>query len=863
MIPIRRPARLARRAPWVVAAALASAWHWAGADPAAAAEPSVGARPFTVDDLLRSERFGSVQLAPDGRRLLFERLGPYEGADRFDLSFLGAWSTSELWIADRDGPEPARPLLVGGEGRGVVMGGFSPSGRRLMVHRLQHDRWETGVAELATGEVRWLGLGADPPVKGETAVWRSENEVILTARADGDLPYEIGALATAIRQTSQRRATTARGGVAATVWGAGAFADPAGWAALMHTVRIDLNTGVRTRLAEGRTTDLALSPDARWLAVVDRGPPNAVDPQVPLRPGEQPEQRQLTILDLETGARWSGCEGCDIAAGLLSWSAQGQLLVWVRDPSRDPTAGRLLMLDPGRRSATAAELEDLEPDVGAFRDARFQTVRAAWQGRRPIVLARRAGSARTDWYRLDPEGPANLTAALPAAPGGLEALWDEGFLTVSDGAVWFVHAEGQVRRLATPAPANPVSTLTHWASPRLRLNTPPERRWTAVRSADGTLWRVGPDLPAVAIAQKAAGGLRAIGLDLVVDRMVDNGVETLRLLAAGDPARPIDTINRSHSAITFADPRPVQGAGGREADRLGWLHAPPGGLQPRTPVVVVAYPGASGALADNPAEFNVMSNIQLLAGMGYAVLVPTLPGTGPDGPAAFLTERVIGALDAALEQYPDLDGDRVGYLGHSFGGYTGLVLATQTDRFASFVILSASADLAASWGAFAGFGRENPEFGITSRRNAGWSEQGQGAMGGPPWAVPDSYRRNSPFYQAGAISSPILLLHGELDFVPITQAESLFTALWRQNKDVQLVTYWGEHHLFSSPGTIRDAWGRIDAWFAQTLGVSPARLTPPPGAPPNAAPRPPETPLRATQARRLSSETRPPPGGLP
>ncbi|WP_245777251.1 alpha/beta hydrolase family protein [Brevundimonas viscosa] len=208
------------------------------------------------------------------------------------------------------------------------------------------------------------------------------------------------------------------------------------------------------------------------------------------------------------------------------------------------------------------------------------------------------------------------------------------------------------------------------------------------------------------------------------------------------------------------------------------------------------------------------------------MLTPALPPTGPDGPAAHLTERIVATLDAALAQYPNLDGERVGYLGHSFGGYAGLVLATETERIHSFVILSGPADLAASWGAFSGFGRANPEFGVSSRRGAGWAETGQGAMGGPPWAVPEVYRGHSPLYRADAIRAPVLLLHGELDFVPITEAESLFTALWRQDKDVQLVTYWGEHHLFVSPGSIRDAWARIDAWFARTLGVSPAGSRP-------------------------------------
>src|SRR5690606_20591420 len=108
-----------------------------------------------------------------------------------------------------------------------------------------------------------------------------------------------------------------------------------------------------------------------------------------------------------------------------------------------------------------------------------------------------------------------------------------------------------------------------------------------------------------------------------------------------------------------------------------------------TPLIIVAYPGGAVRPDPNPAEFSAMANVQLLAGLGYAVLVPSLPGAGPEGPAADHTGRILAVLDAALAQHPELDADRVGYLGHSFGGYTGLVLATETDRVRSFVILSA------------------------------------------------------------------------------------------------------------------------------------------------------------------------------
>jgi len=810
-----------RTLPWTLAVWLAAASPF----------PAVAdSEPFTVDAMLRSEGFGSVRLTPDSRQVLFERLGPYDSADRFDLSYLGQWGTSEIWIAPSDGSSPARPLMSPDERRGVMLGDWSPSGRRLLVHRLQGDRWESGVVEMRTGSVHWLGAGAEPPVKGETAVWRSEDELLLIVRTDGGLPYEIGGLASAERLTEERRRIAREGGVATTVWGAGALADRGGYSAATRVLRIDLRTGRQSVLLDGQAVDMALSKSGRWLAVVNRGQPNAIDPTAPFRAGEQPDARNLTLVDMDNGASWEPCGDCDVAASLLDWSDDDRLLVWTRDSSRVATQGRLLAIAPGPHSITALALHGLEPDVGAFRDAAFQAVRASWLGRSPILLSRHPGEARADWRRLDADGAENLTRDLPVSPGGLQAIWNTGFLLVADGAAWSVDAKGAAARRPVSVPVSPVTTLTHWASPRLRLNSPPNRKWTLGRGADGSLWRIPEHGGAVSL--RPAGpraALEALNREVVVEDATLNGVQTLQIRGVDGSPRPIAIANPAFAALTFAEALPVRSA--RLPDGLSWLFAPPGGLKPKTPVVIVAYPGAPAEVPDNPAEFNAMANVQLLAGMGYAVLVPTLRSNGPEGPAAGLAERVVAWLDAALDQYPLLDGDKVGYLGHSFGGYAGLIVAARTERIKSFVIISAPADPASSWGAFAAFGRANPEFGITSRKNAGWGEQGQGAMGGPPWERSGAYIENSALYQADKIKAPVLLLHGELDFVPVTQAETMFTALWRQNKDVQLVTYWGEHHLLYSPGNIRDAWTRIDAWFAQTLGLSPARVIAPPAAP--------------------------------
>src|SRR3546814_2020164 len=67
-----------------------------------------------------------------------------------------------------------------------------------------------------------------------------------------------------------------------------------------------------------------------------------------------------------------------------------------------------------------------------------------------------------------------------------------------------------------------------------------------------------------------------------------------------------------------------------------------------------------------------------------------------------------------------------------------------------------------------------------------WSEGGQGRMGVPPWRDPQRYIDNSPLFWAHQIETPLLLIHGDLDFVNVNEAEQLFAALHRQGKDVQL-----------------------------------------------------------------------------
>ncbi|MNY21865.1 Prolyl oligopeptidase family protein [compost metagenome] len=77
--------------------------------------------------------------------------------------------------------------------------------------------------------------------------------------------------------------------------------------------------------------------------------------------------------------------------------------------------------------------------------------------------------------------------------------------------------------------------------------------------------------------------------------------------------------------------------------------------------------------------------------------------------------------------------------------------------------------------------------------------------------------RNSPALAAGRISAPVLLFTADRDYVPPGQAEELFSALYRQQKDVVLVTYRGEGHVLSSPANIRNFYDTVWTWLDEVL----------------------------------------------
>jgi dipeptidyl aminopeptidase/acylaminoacyl peptidase len=486
----------------------------------------------------------------------------------------------------------------------------------------------------------------------------------------------------------------------------------------------------------------------------------------------------------------------------------------------------LLRLDPSRRTVTTVAA-GLTPEL----NYRPEVAWAGWMGEDPILFARPAGgvTSRPDWFRLRAEGPVNLTARLPAAPRAVRALGPSSLTFLVDGRLWRVDANGDAQVLA----AGPVAAVHEPRPPAGRADlTPPAGSWLVtgapaqrqVRWIDGAGLHPGLDLPpdggtVVAVSPDGAAAL--------LQDTNDRRVESLRLVRQDHPPQDVARWNAGLADVDPDTVLPVSHRGPDGQPLTSWLLLPsrrPGAAPP--PLVVQAYAGSSYPTAPlAPAGvIGFATEARLLTGHGYAVLIPSLPNpSGPHEPMAGLAGQILAVVDVARVTQGlagRFDPDRLAIWGHSYGGFTVMAAIGQTDRFRAAVSIAGLSDQTAVWSALPVVHRTAPEDGSWSNWNTGNSESGQNRMGGPPWRDPGRYQRNSPLLAADRINTPLLLIHGDQDFIPLAQSEAMFSALYRQAKDALLVTYWGEGHYISSPGNVRDFYARAFAFLDARLKVS-------------------------------------------
>ena len=261
-------------------------------------------------------------------------------------------------------------------------------------------------------------------------------------------------------------------------------------------------------------------------------------------------------------------------------------------------------------------------------------------------------------------------------------------------------------------------------------------------------------------------------------------------------------------------------------DLIAWLLLPPS-LEPQNgklSMVTIVCPGTMYT-SSVPAAFSVhrpdFLHPQLFAAMGYAVLLPSMPEpnkANTNNPLSSLLSGVLPAVDAVIAR-GIVNAGRIAVAGNSAGGFATLGLISQTTRFRTAVASASYCDLTSLYGTFYGQYRHgdagHPLKGQALRMLQ--LERGVFQLGGPPWKIPERYHMASPVLQAQKIQTPLFLIHGDLDFIPIQQAEEFFTALYRQDKRVSFARYQGEGHGIANRANVLDLWRRLEDWLSTTL----------------------------------------------
>ncbi|WP_315095764.1 S9 family peptidase [uncultured Cellulomonas sp.] len=212
----------------------------------------------------------------------------------------------------------------------------------------------------------------------------------------------------------------------------------------------------------------------------------------------------------------------------------------------------------------------------------------------------------------------------------------------------------------------------------------------------------------------------------------------------------------------------------------------------------------------------LFDEVQVLAEAGYAVVFGNPRGSSGYGAQHGLairggfgtvdTEDVLALLGAALED-PALDGERVGVMGGSYGGYLSAWLTTRTDRFAAAVVERGFLDPVS----FVGSSDIGWFFGLEYLGD-GDDEHGLAALAA-----------QSPMAHVREVRTPTLVIHSEQDWrCPVEQGQRWFVELKRRGVPAELLLFPGEGHELTRSGNPRHRLVRFEhvlRWWSTHLPV--------------------------------------------
>lgn len=287
--------------------------------------------------------------------------------------------------------------------------------------------------------------------------------------------------------------------------------------------------------------------------------------------------------------------------------------------------------------------------------------------------------------------------------------------------------------------------------------------------------------------------------------------------AGAQPIRLSDSMPTGIDRSAFTEPQFVRYPGPDGHSVPGWLFVPKNLDRTKKHPAIVWIHG--DGVNQNYDGWHVQRNYavyysfhQYLLQKGYIVFAPDYRGStgyGRDWRDGVYMD--IGGNDAKdawmaanyLRTLPYIDSERIGVWGLSYGGFFTLIAMTdQPTLFRAGVDVAGVVDFTMLY------------------RNSYNDDWIMGRIGTPE-ENPEVYEKASPISQIDRLARPLLVLHGTSDVhVPFLESVWLIDEALKKGKGdlLSFMIYPGEFHYFSREHILRDAWHRVDDFFAAHLG---------------------------------------------
>lgn len=481
-------------------------------------------------------------------------------------------------------------------------------------------------------------------------------------------------------------------------------------------------------------------------------------------------KRQLFVVSADGGTPTQVTDvGFDV--GGVTWSDDGRRLFFTGDEFQDDELNAEQTADIWSTDASGGAVRRLTTNPGSERAPAISP-----DGDRMAYLSTPERGAQTDLLvvTLGPDGqprgtPTNLTGDWDFQPGA--PMWSPDGSAIMFSAGMY----GNSHLLRVAAAGGPIESVTTG-----------DRRLSGFSfSADGSV-----------MAYSATDAVTPTELYVATG----DGSTEQRATGFNDAwLSAVDLVEPERLTWTVEDGTEVE----------GWL-VKPTNYQAGTqyPMILKIHGGPHSAYGNT-----FFPTFHVLSASGFFVLYTNPRGSSGYGHDFMYATRgqwgivdredYLTGVDAALEAYPDIDPDRVGVAGGSYGGFMSNWLTATTDRFAASVTSRSITNWESWWGTSDAQGLTEYEF------------------YGPPWEQRDLYRRLSPISYVENVSAPTLIIHSENDYrTPIGDGEQWFMALKKRGIPVELVRYPRSSHGLSrtgEPWLLVDRLERLRTWLVHWL----------------------------------------------